>query len=371
MKRSLLAAVPAALLAGGPATESHAQPAPAATATIEHSETLELFKVVCALTPRGQQDANLVEQQGPYYQAVMTHFRPYARHRLVQRAQRHLAGKRGLWWYVSGRGNSYTQHFDAHGRLRTAPDGPSAASPFNPMRYHRRQWAAFAEDSRFRAFYAAQRPYYRQDSLLTARLLPLAQMQRWLEQQFPARYARYRVVVSPLIGGTHSTCAFGPAGRREAVMFISSPNDYAALPDTALAAALYSGVVFTEIDHNYVNPVSDQHAATIKQAFSNLTYWAAGRDSDNYQSPARTFNEYMTHAVYLLYVHDRYPAAVFEAVRRSRVRLNEERRGFVRFGAFADELLRIYQARQPTQTLPDLYPVVLAWCRQQATQPQP
>ncbi|UYZ58180.1 DUF4932 domain-containing protein [Hymenobacter latericus] len=331
---------------------------------------MELFKVVCALTPRGRQDANLVEQRGPYYQAVMQHFQPYAAHPIVRRVERRLGGPRGLWWYVASRTNGCGQYF-AGPHLRAAPEGPPARLPFNSLRSQRRQWENFAAASQFRAFFAAQRSYYRQDSALAQRLLPLAAMQRWLEAQFPARYAHYRVVVSPLIGGTHSTRTYGPADSRTALMLVSSPRDYAALPDTALAAALYSGVVFTEIDHHYVNPISSQHARAVKQAFAQRTYWTAGRDARHYPSPLRTFNEYMTHAVYLLYVHDRYPPAVYEAVRRSRVRLNEERRGFVRFGAFADELLRLYHARRPGQTVAALYPDLLAWCRQQPPNPLP
>jgi len=48
---------------------------------------------------------------------------------------------------------------------------------------------------------------------------------------------------------------------------------------------------FTEIDHNYVNPVSDNYIADIDEAMSNLGRWYKG---GSYGSPYAAFKEYMT-----------------------------------------------------------------------------
>ena len=40
-------------------------------------------------------------------------------------------------------------------------------------------------------------------------------------------------------------------------------------------------------------------------------------------------------------------------------------RGFLRFGAFNAELLRLYRAKKPGQTVADLYPALLEWVAKQ------
>jgi len=62
-----------------------------------------------------------------------------------------------------------------------------------------------------------------------------------------------------------------------------------------------SGVVFTEIDHNYVNPGTSKYEKLIDSIFSNRSAWTKhGNSSDYYDSPVRVFNEYMTHAAFCL-----------------------------------------------------------------------
>ena len=69
---------------------------------------------------------------------------------------------------------------------------------------------------------------------------------------------------SQLIGGSHSTQGFNgyrhPEFFSEVAMFICGPDRY----DTSKVLSekqkerLMSGVVFTEIDHNYVNPFTNK-----------------------------------------------------------------------------------------------------------------
>ena len=51
-----------------------------------------------------------------------------------------------------------------------------------------------------------------------------------------------------------------------------------------------SRMLFTEIDHNYVNPTTnfDEYIKDVVKAFSNIAKWNKG---SSYGRPALTFNE--------------------------------------------------------------------------------
>ena len=74
-------------------------------------------------------------------------------------------------------------------------------------------------------------------------------------------------------------------------------------------SGIYTGVVFTEIDHNYVNPVSNNFKIDIDRIMgdSNRAKWIkADGDGKFYNNGYKIFNAYMTHAVYLVYTNTVY-----------------------------------------------------------------
>ena len=124
---------------------------------------------------------------------------------------------------------------------------------------------------------------------------------------------------------------------------------------------LLSRVVFTEIDHNYVNPTTWDHWFRVGGTFHRRELW---NRQNGYADPMSTFNEYMTWAVFLLYAAETYDTAAFEEIKRVTVDSMENRRRFVRFGAFTDAALGLYRSRNEGETIPDLYPAILTWAEQ-------
>jgi hypothetical protein len=117
--------------------------------------------------------------------------------------------------------------------------------------------------------------------------------------------------------------------------------------------------VFTEIDHNYVNPVTDQFAGGVNKVFSDLDAW---NNQAGYRSPYMTFNEYMTWAVFMLYCHDTLDdRELFQEVNDRVVNTMVDSRKFVRFREFNEKLLQLYQERAEVQALIELYPKILDW----------
>jgi len=66
-------------------------------------------------------------------------------------------------------------------------------------------------------------------------------------------------------------------------------------------------MVFTEIDHNYCNPVSSKYQNEIDSIFSDSSKWINKTGNvELYPTLVAIFNEYTTHAVYLLYVRNQF-----------------------------------------------------------------
>lgn len=332
--------------------------------TYEIPETFELANIAMALTEVGQKDPNMIEQAGAYFARVQHHFSPVTQHPLILRLNQELKTG-GNNFYNGVRQNAYIMALNPQGTPTQRGIYEAMWPGVNDMAEHADQWADFVQQSGFRKFYQDNQPFYQQDIATVRRLLPVKQMQTWLESQFPGIvYNGQKVIISPLISGDHATQKFTDQGYRECLMFICDAESYNQKTNSdAQIAGLYSGIVFTEIDHNYVNPTSDKHLMAINEAFNDRQKWTKQGVSDHYGSAYEVFNEYMTHSLHLLYINDRYPADVYQKVRTDRVRLNADQRGFYRFEAFLNELQRLYKTKGPTQTVADLYTPLLAWAK--------
>lgn len=276
-------------------------------------EVYELANILWTLSAHGQKNATL-PKSGPYYERVIAQFTPYMTHPVFA-AINQFTDNYGT--YYDFRENSYAYHFEGDKLAWTGPhyyvmgnDGDTFNSLFRQLAP---KIEDFAKQSGYRAFYKSQLPYYQQLIKEEKDLMPIRTMWTWLEARFPQRFACYRVVFSPLIGGSHSTQQYGRYMNgtlyNEAIMFVSGPTDY--INRTELTGqqrqGLASGTVFTEIDHNYVNQTTSRFRKRVDSIFANRVVWTkTGGDTDSYGSPQAVFNEYMTHALFCLYVRDHY-----------------------------------------------------------------
>lgn len=285
----------------------------------------------------------------------MAYFGPYAGHPLIAEVEASL-----------GRFPSHRAIFDyIFEGDKIVPGGPFAGS------WRDRAFEAylplmedFAAASNFRAFYADHRPLYEEQIAHYKAIVPLREIWDWMEAEFPNRYDAYTVVISPLVRGTHNTFCYraeSGADHWEMVMFVSGP-DGTTNPEISeeVHEALITRYVFTEIDHNYVNPVTDNGAYLdrIDLAMRDFRNW---NTQGGYATPAMTFNEYMTWATYTLFAKEYYDEDVFAEANAYTVDLMEGRRGFPRFGAFNEAVLELYEHRAPGTTVADLYPDILDW----------
>lgn len=340
--------------------------------TFEVPEVYELANIIWTLSPSGQRATDL-NKEGSYYEKVLNHFKPYRDHPIFN----HLNFSDSLYGekYYDFRENSFTFNFQGD---KLVYDGPyyyvmgDEWDNFNSLfRMLLPDIEDFARKSKYREFYRRNQRFYQREIERQQQLMPLRNMWNWLEEEFPGRnYHSYKIIFSPLIGGSHSTQNFWTFNTTtykwfaEIVMFVCGPGMYDKQQlSEKQKQGLLSGIVFTEIDHNYVNPVSYKFSETIDSIFSKRDIWA-GSGTSWYNNPVSVFNEYMTHSLFCLWVLDNYDKEIADFVITKREALMVERRKFSKFREFNRSLIELRQKNKSIKVV-DLYPAIIEWCRNQ------
>ena len=335
-------------------------------------EVQELAKIMVALSTGGSTDSGITNMRTAYYQKVKAHFSPFKHHPVIDSISKYIKGETdsSYWHYYTWKMSANAYAFTPGGKIVNKGiirdmSFQEPGAPTDPFVKHAALVADFAAQSGFRKFYAAHRPFY--DSLLKAykTFIPLQDMKDWLEKHYPYQYDYFFITFSPLTAGAHSTGIFEDNGFHQTVMYVAAVSVNSRYNE-AVNAMLNSRVVFTEIDHNYDNPVSDQYITEINDAMKDKSKWGKGiPDKGAYDSPLDMFKEYMTWAVFSLYCLDKYSESdVMTFVDRMETQM-EQRRGFNNFKAFNRELIRLYRHYNKTRKAHELYPEMIAWCKKQ------
>ena len=339
---------------------------------VEIPEVYELANIIWTLSPTGQR-ANDLYKYGAYYQKVLAWFKPYMNHPVFKKLD--FPDSTYFKNYYDFRENSFAFNFKKDKLVWEGPYYYVMGNDWENYNSLFRQLVPLVEDfskkSNFKRFYLSNSDFYKRQIQRQKELLPVKNMWDWLETQFTGpKFQSYKVVFSPLIGGSHSTQNFSgfkyPDPFREAVMFICGPDRYDSSKGLAekQKEGLMSGVVFTEIDHNYVNPATNKYAKTVDSIFSKRSVWASGDKTNWYGHPVSVFNEYMTHAVFCVWVVDNYEKATADFIIDNREALMVNKRQFIRFKEFNRALLALRE-KNKNQKVVDLYPAILEWCKLQ------
>lgn len=320
---------------------------------VEHSETYELANVILALTDYGIADEFEVQKATPYYGVVMDFFQPMRTHPLLKEVNY----SREKWAdYLSFRTDAYAFEFDAQGKIRRKFEfyANGGRKPFDDQLALVQD---FAEKSRFRQFYQNHRSYYDE---IVARYLSyymVKEMQTFLNEEF-GRFEQNEqalVVISPLVN--RMNCHRNLPGNVAAdfatlgmALITGSPTDEVGRAEQATDIH----TLLTEMDHGYVNPVSEQYAKQLEQQFNYLRW-----DNESGYTGADCFNEYMTWAVYDLFTLRHFPE-VADSINRNWHYQNSNR-GFPASSLFGKKLRELYAQRKNGERVKDLYPKILAW----------
>ena len=346
---------------------------------VEVPEVYELVNIAIAMTPTGLGSKNLVYQDGEYYARVRAWFEPHRAHPLIARLDEALARTPNV--YFSLKMNGYAFEFDHQGRIvqsrvydRTSFRGESS----NSLRPFLADLQSFADASGFRNFYAKNAATYAEQVAFYRDAAGVDEMKRWLERHFPSsKFDSYRILFSPLVHGNQSTTWFESNGFRELQPHVNYPYPQSLprwIPDHTLserAATIYRGnILFTELNHGYINPEADKYADRILAAMSHRERWVDPKNGPGYYPRVSAFNEYMNWGLISLRFVDYAPAGEQSAMIASIERMMTNSRGFPQFAAFNNFLVRLYRARKPGETVADLYPRIIDWLETRNQEPR-
>jgi hypothetical protein len=327
-------------------------------------EMLELFNIASCLTELVNDTViSPIETNSIYFVEMQKHFSAFKNHDLIQKLNE--KNRKNLYHYITNREYAINFYFEGNKikeknifnwKLKTRQ-----LVLGNTFKKQRRLWEDFAQKSGFRAFYAAHQAEYDRRLSKMQQYLPADKMITWLDAQFGSFNNNYRIITSPLIGATHSTFQTVDNTRN---IVVSDADKYNS-ENIEKEIALYSSISFTEFDHQHCNRLREQFQKEVEAAFSNRSAWNNNRLNDTYYSKNhKLFDEYLTHAVHIVYLKDNYSKETFEYVKQRRIEMNKQRRGLAQFDGFTEELLRLYAAKSANQTLKDMMPDLLKWCAQ-------
>ena len=316
---------------------------------VDLPEMYELANIALFLSECAQLTNNIPKTEYAY--KVRKHFEPYKNHKLIQVLNSNCSGD-ALWSvYYGFRENSICFGFDENSHIQYN-------QPYKSVRWDNSKMSGgqfrnmlyliqdFVNTSNCRSFFAENKSYYEELVEREYELLPINDMWSWLESKFTQRYDSYKVIFSPLITGSHSTQRFQHGylkepSFKECIMFINSSENMDGRDiSESLKEGLRSGIVFTEIDHNYVNPISKKYLKEIKELMKDKDFWATTDAQQNYSSEYSIFNEYMTHSLFCLYAIEKYEVEIANKIIESRIKMMN-RRGYPQFEKFNEILIAL------------------------------
>ncbi|MCS5489792.1 DUF4932 domain-containing protein [Algoriphagus limi] len=304
--------------------------------TYEILEVSELFHVIAALTPFGKGNTEIIDKSTGYYQEVLDYFEKYQEHPVIKEIQKELRRNR----YNRLKMDACGFFFNQNGNIEKDKTYPTLSfESKNWLEPYIEQLEDFSKETNFRSFYENHKDFYSQQTSMQSEQLAVKSHWDWLEKKFDNRYQSYRITFSPLVYGSHSANYFIDGDFSQSIMFIGPPyvtDKYSKKQLEGLAGRM----VFTEIDHNYINPLSDKYQEEIKTLIGDLEKWNNMKYRD-YSNALSAFNEYATFAFYSLYVIDNYNEEDASLI-INRCEEVMENRGFIKFPEFNQKLVNYY-----------------------------
>ena len=324
--------------------------------SVEVPEVQELLYIIFAISKEGVSDSILINHNSDYYREVKIYFDKYKNERIVTR----IGGKVARDHYqIQMDATNY--FFDENERLiRNNKYNNLSWGKKDYLKNYISELENFSKKTNFRIFYKKNHQYY--DSLISLMQMqaPLDKQLFWLESRFSRKYNNIKVVFSPLNNGKHAT----NYKLNDLIIWVSKPLDKPSL-SKPLIEAFSTRMLFTEIDHNYVNPISDLYLVKINKAFRKRDTWVAISKASWYKNQYSVFNEYMTWSVFILFAFDNYQDSDFVIIKNDIEDMMISYRGFHNFKAFNEKMLELYKNKTTTKLISDLYPDILEWSAKQ------
>lgn len=356
------------------------------TVSVEIPKVYELMYIACSLTETFKKDDNLISARTPQYRSdVEAHFSKHNTHPLVNLLESKL--KDNAYSQLQPAIRLFALNYDLKPDNRLHENEIFHVNSIliklfrSKIFYYPdniRLIEDFAQKTSFSQFYGEHEPYYQSLKDKYKKLCDVEDLWRWIESRSSETYDSYRIIFSPLTGGFHNTI---PGLRdtesnfKQTWMFVSPPPttdlDTLSEHDVLVLTSKVEREVFTEIDHNYVNPLSDKYISEIEASMPNYKKW--NHQKRGYSNSLSTFNEYMTWSLFSLYVLDNYPEDLIEEIISIQENFMVDRRKFIHYKAFNRKMIELYEdkkAQGQRMEIESLYPSILQWVKEQSDQEQ-
>ncbi|NIF04521.1 DUF4932 domain-containing protein [Chryseobacterium sp. Tr-659] len=319
---------------------------------IELSESYELGNIILALTEYGRTDPYDVQKTPPYYNEIINYFEPVKDHPLLKKVN---YSRKDWKKFLGFRTDFYAFSFDEQGLLKR--DFPF--NSFGPKEVDENLELIndFVNKSNYRNFYKNHQQFYNTIISNYKEYYYINDTYAFLDKiaQRPSNEGNknYVIAISPLVGGQN---CHRDINSSLTVDFPNIGDDLILgnLKGNLARRILDNHTVFSEIDHGYVNPISDRYSKEIAESF-NLENW----DKKSGYPGINSFNEYMTWAVYDLFIKEKFPNEKTDSLSAIYHKVNI-RRGFIAQNLFSEKLIELYKKNK---SLDKLYTPLLQWTK--------
>lgn len=327
-------------------------------------EVYELVNIAIAMTPSGIANKDAVYQDSEYYAKMRRWFDKYQNHPLLADFDSML--KKNPVSYFNLKMNGYAFEFDKNNKIVQSKiyDRTGFRSErSNSLRPFLEQLQSFADATDFRRFFKANRKTYDDQIAFYRDTANIAEMKKWLDKNFPTSndYDTYKIIFSPLVAYNQSTTWIESNGFKELQPHVNFPYPQKTKFSKQGEIVFRGNIVFTEINHGYINPETDKYAAKVSRAISNRQKWVDEKMGANYYGGNSLFNEYMNWGLVSLRIIDTVPKDEQSKMIALIGEMMTKRRGFPMFAEFDKFLVDLYSSRKSNQTIADLYPQIIEW----------
>ena len=325
--------------------------------SVEYPEVYELANIVLALTDYGITDKWQVQKDLDYYHDMRAYFEPFMDHPLLDSVN----FSREKWQeYLSYRTDAYA--FDLNENYELKRKNDFQAFEITTFDKYTSLTEDFAKSSRFKEFFKKNKAYYDEITNSYRKEYLLVEMKDFLIEEFGDYFTnkKYSVVISPFVYAQNLHRDIDTTWAADFPSVAKQIIEGAGFED-AEDKSTEIHTLFTEMDHGYVNPTSDQY--NIAPSFDE-TIW--DNESGYGASGNAVFNEYMTWAVFDIFNEIHFPEFA------KKVNLNwhfqNDTRGFSYSYSFAHELKEKYAFYKGRKKVKDLYPEMMEWTKETQSQ---
>jgi hypothetical protein len=319
---------------------------------IELSESYELGNIILALTNYGKTDPWDVQKIPPYYNEIMTYFEPVKNHPLLDSVN---YSRKDWKKFIGFRSDMFAFSFDSNGKLKrdypfnlfdTIKDADKYLNLIND----------FAAKSNYREFYNNHKDFY-------SKLISNYREYYFIDKSYAfldkiakkpnGNNKTYVIAISPLVGGQN--CHTDIDSIKTTVDFPNIGKDLILGKfDNIEQRIIDNHTIFTEIDHGYINPISEKYSKPIEENF-DLKKW----DKNSGYNGIASFNEYMTWAIYDLFIQENFPKEKTDSISNIYWKQNATR-GFIAQNLFSKKISKFYRK---SKNIESLYDPMLKWSK--------